>query len=60
MTRKQNDGAAQRPKRPTVVRSSPQEERLRIAERVVQALREAGFSCELGDDDHPREQKRPN
>jgi hypothetical protein len=57
MTRKQNDGAA---RRPTVGRSSLQEERLRIAERVVQALLEAGFSSELGDDDHPREQKRPN
>ena len=28
------------------------EERLRIAERIVQALREAGRSCELADDDH--------
>ena len=52
----QNTGAAQRPKPPTVGRSSLQdqqfEERLRIAERIVQALREAGYSCELADDDH--------
>ena len=41
-------------------KSQSLQERLRIAERIVQALREAGFSCELGDDDHPREQKRPN
>jgi len=27
-----------------------QEERLRIAERLVQVLREAGYSCELVDD----------
>jgi len=27
-----------------------QEDRLRIAERLIQALREAGYSCELADD----------
>ena len=47
----QNAEAAQRPKPPTVGRSSLQdqrfEERLRIAERIVQALREAGHSCGL-------------
>jgi hypothetical protein len=58
MTCSQNAGAAQRPKPPTVGRSSLQDqqfaERLRIAERIVQALREAGRSCELTDDDHAR------
>ena len=53
MTRNQNAGAAQRSKPPTVGRSSLQdqqfEERLRIAERIVQALREAGHSCGLAD-----------
>jgi hypothetical protein len=34
----QNAGAAQRSKPPTV------------AERIVQALREAGYSCELADE----------
>jgi regulator of protease activity HflC (stomatin/prohibitin superfamily) len=50
VTRKQIAGAAQRSKPPTVGRSSLQsqfEERLRIAERIVQALREAGHSCGL-------------
>jgi len=44
---------------PTVYESqSPQEqqfeERLRIAERLLQALREAGYSCELAEDVHVR------
>ena len=34
------------------------EERLRIAERLVQAFREAGYSCELGDDGPARALKR--
>jgi hypothetical protein len=38
----QNVGAAQRPKPPTV------------AERIVQALREAGYSCELADEVYSR------
>ena len=38
MTFNQNAGAAQRSKPPTV------------AERIVQALREAGYSCELADE----------
>ena len=50
----QNAGAAQRPKLPTVGRSSLQdqqfEEHLHIAGRIVQALREAGYSCELAAD----------
>jgi hypothetical protein len=52
VTRNQNAGAAQRSKPPTVGKSSLQgqfEERLRIAERIVQALREAGHSCGLAD-----------
>jgi hypothetical protein len=58
----QNAGAAQRSKPPTVGRSSLQdqqfEERLRIAERIVQALREAGYYCELAYDNHTRALKR--
>ena len=58
MTRNQNAGAAQRPKPPTVGRSSLQdqqfEEHLHIAERIVQALREAGYSCELADEAYSR------
>jgi hypothetical protein len=53
VTRNQSAGAAQRPKPPTVGRSSLQrqqfEERLRITGRIVQALHEAGHSCELAD-----------
>ena len=56
-----NGGAGQRPL--TVRKSQSQqdqqfEERLRIAERLVQALREAGYSCELGDDGPARALKR--
>jgi hypothetical protein len=44
----------ERPKPPTVGRSSLQdqqfEERLRIAEGIVQALPEVGYSCEPADD----------
>ena len=58
MIRNQNAGAAQRSKPPTVGRSSLQhqqfEEHLRIAERIVQALREAGYSCELADEAYSR------
>jgi hypothetical protein len=56
VTRNQNTGVAQRSKPPTD-RSSLQgqlEERLRIAERIVQALREAGRSCELADEAYSR------
>ena len=47
--------ASRPPKSPTVRKSQSQqdqqfEERLRIAEHLVQALREAGYSCELADD----------
>jgi hypothetical protein len=49
MTRNQNFGAAQRSK--PSLQGQQFEERLRIAERIVQALREAGHSCELADDD---------
>jgi len=53
MKRNQNAGAAQWPEPPTVGGSSPQErqfeERLRIAEHIVQVFRESGYSCELAD-----------
>jgi hypothetical protein len=49
MTRNQNPGAAQRSK--PSLQGQQFEERLRIAERIVQALREPGHSCELADDD---------
>jgi hypothetical protein len=47
--------AAQPPKSPTVLESQSLqdqqlEERQRFAERLVQDLREAGYSCELGED----------
>ena len=35
-----------------------QEERLRIAGRIAQALREAGYACELSDDGRPPMRKR--
>jgi hypothetical protein len=59
----QNAAAEQPTKSPTVRKSQSQqdqqfEERLRIAERLVQAFREAGYSCELGDDGHARALKR--
>jgi hypothetical protein len=41
-------GAAQ--SRSAELDQKTQEKRLRIAERIVQALRQAGYSCELGDD----------
>jgi hypothetical protein len=51
MSRNQNAETVQQPKPPTLGRSTLQdqqfEERLKIAERLVQALREAGRSCEL-------------
>jgi hypothetical protein len=61
MGRGRKAGAKQR--RNAVRKSqSPQdqqfEERLRIAERLVQALREAGYSCELAEDGHARVLKR--
>jgi hypothetical protein len=49
MTRNQNPGAAQRSK--PSLQGQQFEERLRIAEGIVQALREPGHSCELADDD---------
>ena len=58
--RQYQDGAvAQSPKSPTVRESQSLqdqqfEERLRIAEHLVLLLREARFSCELGEDDHAR------
>ena len=57
MGRNRDTAPVQRPKLPTVGESQSQqdqqfEERLRIAERIVRALREAGYSCDLGEDDH--------
>ena len=52
MTRSKNTGVGQRSKPPTVDTSLQvqlDEKRLRIAERIVQALREAGHSCGLAD-----------
>ena len=58
VTRNQNAGAARRSKPPTVGRSTLQdqqfEHRLRIAKRLVQALREAGRSCGLADEAYSR------
>ena len=63
MTRNRNGGAGQPPKPLTVRKSQSQqdqqfEERRRTAERLVQALREVGYSCELGDDGPARALKR--
>ena len=60
-----NTGAVRPPKSPKVRKSQSLqdekfEERLRMAEHIVQALREAGFSCELGDDGPARALKREN
>jgi len=56
MTFNQNAGAAQRSKPLAVVRSTLQdrqfEKHLRIAERIVQAFREAGYSCELANESY--------
>ena len=59
MVYKRDVTAAVQPKSPTDSESQAQqdqqfEERLRIAERLVQALREAGYSCELAEDAHVR------
>jgi len=51
-------GAAQ--SRPAELDKEIQEERLRIAERIVQALRKAGYSCELADDGPVRALVREN
>jgi hypothetical protein len=56
-----NAEIAQPPKPPSKSQSQQDqqfEERQRIAERLVQALREAGYSCELGDDGPARALKR--
>ena len=58
-----NGGAGQPPKPLTVRKSQSQqdqqfEERLRIAERLVRALREASYQCCLGDDSTARRLKR--
>ena len=55
MGRRRNVGVAQPPK--PIVRKTRSlqdqkfEERLRTAERLVQILREAGYSCDLGNND---------
>ena len=65
MMRNRNGGAAQPPKSPTVRESQSLqdqqfEERRRFAERLVQDLREAGYSCELGEDGPARALKPLN
>ena len=65
MGRNRDSAAIQPPKLPTVRESQSLqdqqfEERLRIAERLVQDLREAGYSCELGEDDPARALKPLN
>jgi hypothetical protein len=60
MTCSQNAEAAQPP---TDGRSSLDQqfkERRRIAERLVEALREAGYSCRPADEGHMRALKREN
>ena len=37
-----------------------EEERQRIAENIVRALREAGYECSLGDDNTARTLRRDN
>ena len=58
-----NTGAVRPPKSPKVRKSQSLqdekfEERLRMAERLVQALREAGYTCVQGEDGHERAFKR--
>lgn len=57
-----NTVAGNPPEPPIAGRSSLQgsefEQRLLIAERLVQAFRRAGYSCELGVDGHSRALKR--
>ena len=65
MARGRNAGAAQPLKSPRVGKSQSLqdqqfEERLRIAERLVQALREAGYSCGLAEDIQARAFKLKN
>jgi hypothetical protein len=50
-----DDDGGQRPKPLTV--EFEEQERQRIAERLVQAFREAGYSCEVG---YMRTSKREN
>ena len=57
MARGQNAGVAQPPKSPRVGESQSLQghqfgEQRRIAELIVQALREAGYSCGLAEDVH--------
>jgi hypothetical protein len=60
------DGAVEQPLQSPTVRQSQSlqdqqfEERRRIAERLVQALREAGYSCDLSDSDIARTSKPDN
>jgi hypothetical protein len=65
MERNRDSAGAQLPKLPTVRESQSLqdqqfEERLRLAERLVQDLREAGYSCELGEDGPARALKLLN
>ena len=56
-------GAAQPSKSPTVLEAQKDqkfEERKRIAEHLVRALREAGYSSDLGDSGSARTLRRDN
>ena len=60
-----NAGALQPPNSTTVQKSQSLqdqqfEERIRIAERIAQALREAGYSCVLSGDGYAGMLKRDN
>jgi hypothetical protein len=61
----QNAGAAPRlkslpPRIPQLSQDQQFEDGRQIAERLIQAFREAGYSCELGEDGHARALKREN
>jgi len=62
MGRKQKAGASPRLKslrsRKSQLQDQQFEDRRQFAERLVQVLREAEYSCELGDDGHARALKR--
>ena len=63
MTCSRNAGTTQPPRSETLRKSQSLqdqqfEERRRIAERLAQALREAGYSCDLGENSDARTLKR--
>ena len=61
MKSNRNAGEVQPPTLPTALKSQKDqefEERKRIAEDIVRALREAGYSCDLGDSGSARTLRR--